>query len=900
MNRPIHVLVLEDNPVDAELNLRELRRAGFDPQWKRVETEADFRAGLDTLPDLILADYSLPQFDGLLALKLVRERALDIPFILISGTVGEEAAVEAMKHGATDYLLKDRIARLGGAVERALEEKRLRGERKCAETALRESEQLLRLVMDLVPHHIFAKDANGRHLFANRACAEFHGLTTEQIVGLTNLDMVAGRPQAEDFMKADREVINSGQLLRIPEEPTTDLAGQTHYLQTIKMPFVAPHTGERAVLGVSVDITERKQAEAALRESEHLMRLVMDLVPHHIFAKGASGRYLFANRACAEFHGLTPEQIVGHTNHDLVAGRPEAELFMKADREVIASGKIMRIPEEPMTDRAGKVHFLQTVKMRFVAPNTGEPAVLGVSVEITERKQAEEALRQSEKQLATITNNIPSLISYVDRNLQYRFINAAYEKKFNLPSEKILGRSIRDLIGDDSFARVEPYSKRALAGERVTFENHICTNAGESFDFFITYVPDLAADGSVKGLFGMVTDISQLKQAQESLRKIENQLRQSQKMDAIGQLAGGVAHDFNNQLSVILGYSDILLQKIDEPNLRRFAERIGIAAKRSAELTQKLLVFSRKGQTETAPVDLHKILAETMEMLERSVDKRIIMTQVLSAESTVITGSASLLQNALLNLGLNARDAMPDGGTLIFSTENVILDSAFCNDNNVDMPPGKCLRLIVSDTGHGMSDEVKKHLFEPFYTTKAVGKGTGLGLASVYGTVKQHGGTLTVASVLGKGTCFSIYLPLADQNEVAIVGKSTTYQAIKGLRILLVEDEEIIRTMVAYMLTECGCDVYQAENGRMAVSFYQEHWNSIDLVILDMVMPELNGHDTFLAMKKINPAVKALLATGYSMNTEVQTILNDGVEDFLQKPFEPVQLQQMIAKIMSK
>ncbi len=389
-----------------------------------------------------------------------------------------------------------------------------------------------------------------------------------------------------------------------------------------------------------------------------------------------------------------------------------------------------------------------------------------------------------------------------------------------------------------------------------------------------------------------------LKREVDERKKVEDQLAQSQKMEAIGQLAGGVAHDYNNQLSVVLGYSNMLEQQVADPKLRRFAQNISTAAKRSADLTQKLLVFSRKGQMQTAPVDMHSTLSETIEMLERSLDKRITLVKRLEADTAVMIGNSSNLQNALLNLGINARDAMPNGGTLTYETENVTLNTAFCVEHRNEIVPGRYLRIVVSDTGCGMSDEVKRHLFEPFFTTKPVGKGTGLGLASVYGTVKQHAGVLTVESELGVGTSFTLYLPLADQSMPQTPTAIKSTRDTRHYRILAVEDEEILRTMLVYMLAESGHELHEEENGKSAVAYYEKHWQEIDLVILDMVMPEMNGHQTFLAMKKINPNIKAVLATGYSLNSEVQAVLDDGVLDFLQKPFEPSQLQNMIVKVM--
>ena len=406
-------------------------------------------------------------------------------------------------------------------------------------------------------------------------------------------------------------------------------------------------------------------------------------------------------------------------------------------------------------------------------------------------------------------------------------------------------------------------------------------------------------DGSVNGLFALVTDITLLKQAQEALGKSENQLRQSQKMDAIGQLAGGVAHDFNNHLNVIMGYSALLAENLTDPKLKRFADNILTSTRRSADLTQKLLAFSRKGQFLSVPMSIHTILAETVEMIERTIDKRIEIKQALNAKSDVIVGDPSQIQNALLNLAVNARDAMPSGGQLYFSSENVFLNSASLAKYVGDTVPGHYLKVSLSDTGTGMSDEVKRHLYEPFFTTKPVGKGTGMGLASVFGTIKNHKGFIDVYSELGHGTTFKLYLPLADQPVTAEASSAALPKITSALRILLVEDEEILREMFVDMLKRGGHEIFEQENGRKALAFYSKNWKKIDLVILDMIMPEMDGSDAFRAMKKINPNIKALLSTGFSLNTEVQAILDEGVLGFIQKPFMPNDLLNLIDKVMN-
>ena len=380
-------------------------------------------------------------------------------------------------------------------------------------------------------------------------------------------------------------------------------------------------------------------------------------------------------------------------------------------------------------------------------------------------------------------------------------------------------------------------------------------------------------------------------------KKIEAQLIQSQKMDAIGQLAGGVAHDFNNQLNAIMGFACLLADRMTDPTLKRYAANILKSTQRSADLTKKLLAFSRKGQFQAAPLSVHKLIAETVEMLERSIDKRIEITQSLHAESDIVVGDPSQMQNAFLNLAVNARDAMPQGGKLQFETDNVVLDSTTAAKYVGEAVPGQYVRFCLSDTGTGMTDEVKRHLFEPFFTTKPIGKGTGMGLASVFGTVKNHNGVIDVYSELNQGTTFKLYLPLANQTTAAEMSTARPSKKCRSLRALLVEDEEILREMFAAMLSSGGHVVVESENGRRALELYRQNWKTIDVVILDIIMPEMDGLDAFRAMKLINPKIKALLSSGFSLNKEVQTALDEGVLGFIQKPFMPNELLDLVAKV---
>jgi len=356
-----------------------------------------------------------------------------------------------------------------------------------------------------------------------------------------------------------------------------------------------------------------------------------------------------------------------------------------------------------------------------------------------------------------------------------------------------------------------------------------------------------------------------------------------------------------------MGFASILHDSLGEshPELAKYARNIITSCRRSSELTNQLLAFARKGKYLSVPVDLEEIIAEVMQILRHSIDRRITLQCRRDAPSAMVLGDPSQLQNMLMNLALNARDAMPQGGTLTFGTEIRELEEDYCKRLSQEIQPGSYLQLSVSDTGVGMEKELQLRIFEPFFTTKEPGKGTGLGLASVYGTVKSHHGTILVYSEPGKGSCFKVFLPVAaddgtrprDSREVPEARLLDIEPGSK--RIMVVDDEEMVGRMLLVQLENLGFKVILAPDGLTAVDCYQESWREIDLVILDMVMPNLSGRDTFRALKAINPGVLVVLSSGYSLTGEAQATLEEGAYAFLQKPFQTRELNRILAQALT-
>ena len=391
------------------------------------------------------------------------------------------------------------------------------------------------------------------------------------------------------------------------------------------------------------------------------------------------------------------------------------------------------------------------------------------------------------------------------------------------------------------------------------------------------------------------------KRIRTAFEESEERLRQSEKMDSIGKLAGGIAHDFNNMLAAILGAAELIEIKLpsEDTGSHEMINLIKGAARRSAELTRNLLTFSRQQKTGSTLMDIHNIINDALAMLKLTLDKQIKLATKLEAETTSLIGDPSQIQNAILNLGINARDAMHEEGTLTISTKNIIFDQVYCSTSSFDLSPGKYIEIEVSDTGSGISKEIQKRIFEPFFTTKGHGNGTGLGLAAVYGSICMHGGAISVYSEPGTGTVFHIYLPM-ESDEKTTLGSIDDNDLIphgSGC-ILVIDDEEIIRTTAKMLLTNLGYKVILAVDGIDGVAQFKKHSDKINAVVLDMIMPKMNGSDTFREIRKIAPGAKVILASGFMRDHSVSDLKKEGVMGFIAKPYQRGELARLLAEII--
>lgn len=881
---PINLLIVEDSQNDADLVVHELKRGGYAPKWKRVDTADAMESCLDSETwDVIISDYKMPSFSGLDALLLLQRKNLDIPFIIASGTIGEEIAVSIMKSGASDYIMKDNLARLPSAVERELRDNGIRKARKRAEEDLKKKIEEIYDLYNNSPCGYHSIDKDGMFIQINDTELKWIGYSREEIIGKKKLSDIITAESVGTFNRTFPILKKNGNIQDLELELVRKNGSILPVL--LNASTVNDENGEFLYTRSSLfDITERKLAEAVLKNRESRYRSLFENMQEG-FAycrmlykddKPQDFIYLNVNGAFEILTGL--KNVVGKKATEVIPGIRESspELFEIYGR-VALSGRPEKFELylEPL-----KIWFSISVysylKEHFVA----------LFDDITERKKTEESLQASNEFNESLIRTIPFGLEIVDEEGRILFLNEKMEK---LLGGNTAGERCWLIYKDDKKQCSNcPLKQDICVGETKTIESSGVLG-GKTYE--ITHT-GMIYNGK-KAILEIFNDISDRKQ-------LEERIKQSEKMEAVGQLAGGIAHDFNNQLAGIMGYAEMLANRLDDNNLRDYAEKIVRASKRSADLTRNLLSFSRKGKYLDVPVNMHNIIEEVVTILEHSINKKIEIKRMLRASPATIIGDPTQIQNALLNLAINARDAMPNGGELVFTTENISVGETPLKYDTNEIPTGRCLKLCVSDDGIGMDKEVIKHLFEPFFTTKDVGKGTGMGLASVYGTVKNHHGCINVLSEPGKGSTFILYFPLyedviqLEKKEAKLVKPKTS------ANILVVDDEDMVRHLLNEILKMLGHKVVTCKDGAEAVEVYKKSYNDMDVVILDMEMPKMSGKDTFYAIRAINPNVKVLLASGFSVDGEAQSLIEAGVKGFVQKPFNIADLSRSLDDALSQ
>ncbi|MDZ7721449.1 MAG: PAS domain S-box protein [candidate division KSB1 bacterium] len=1112
MQKSLSVLIVEDLSSDAELAIREIKKY-FKTFSKVVETESDFLNALHTFqPQIIVSDYRMPEFDGMRALELTLKHTPFTPFIMLTGSMNEDTAVECMKAGAADYVIKEHIKRLGPAVSSALDQKRSEKERTDAQLALRRSQERLQKAEEIAHLGSWEYDVQQDKLVWSREIYRILGIEAHEFDGtlenflkfvhpqdrqrvestyyesvknntdgyeiihrvirqndgtvrtlhekcehyresgkmirsmgmahditelhhmrqelqesnrrlnllIDNLDGFAyrcaddadwtmeyvskgvrdltGYPP-EDFINNDKRayasVILPEDRQRVEREVQRGLQRKASFIVEYRIQAAdgqVKWVWERgkgvykknkllALEGFISDISERKRAEQHLREDEEKLRNIFDSSPNSITITDLEGVVIDCNQQTLDLHAvekkrdmlgrnvldlisdadgerawknlqkalegqpvqnveydiLTPggktipvslsasvlkdsngiskyfmailtdmterlkaEQAVRereqwfrrladttataififqgenfvYVNHstELMTGYAQEELFNMRFWDVVHPDDQNLVHRRGMARQQGKSlpprYEFKIVckehKVRWVDFTAGvidwkgKTAVIGTCVDITERKMMEDALRESEEKFRNLIEQSNDAI-YLLFNRRFEWINPKFQDMFHITLEQVKapGFDFMQLVAPESRDDVEQRFKRVADDDlpEPSYQFTALTKEGRKLDVevsisYINYRDGIATQGIIR-------DISERKRLQEKLN-------QSQKMESIGQLAAGVAHDFNNLLTVINGYSDFLLddEKLSKPQKDMILE-ISQAGQRAADLTNQLLAFSRKQIAKPRIVDLNALVLDTQNMLQRLIEERIELKVTPAPAAVPIMIDPGQLNQILMNLTVNARDAMPNGGSLLIDVS--VSDELITFDKQeAGSPKGRYALLSVSDTGAGIEKKIQKRIFDPFFTTKQLGEGTGLGLSTIYGIVKQNDGHVSVYSEVGLGTTFNIYFPLAVDDHLKKEANDKDMNLPHGSEtLLLVEDEYAVRTFITDVLTRYGYTVISAESPEVGIRMYKENCDSINLLLTDVVMPGMNGQELYKVIHQLNPHLPVVYISGY-------------------------------------
>ncbi|MFA6223774.1 MAG: PAS domain S-box protein [Desulfomonilaceae bacterium] len=876
----VRVLLVEDNIGDADLAQEYLSHAhqtGFD-----VLSVTRLAAALELLEreriDVILLDLGLPDSAGLETLSRILKAAPTGATVVLTGLDDHHTGLGAIRMGAQDYLPKGDLT-----PDLLIRTVLYSAERKRWQDELRQSEERFAKSFRNNPAFLtIVHMGTNTVLEVNDAWTRVFGYRRDEAIGRTTVEL--GIYDAETYSKIMEEVRDKGSVRNV-EATVRNRTGENRVVLVSRE--VIEIGGEPYLLAMGLDITDRNRVENALQESEQKYRATFDTASIGIDLVDRHGNFMEVNSTLSQFLGYTPDELRRLTIMDVT--HPEDALSSREMHEAIVRGETdgYRL-EKRYVRKDGESVWADTAVSVIRDADGRYKATVGAIRDITQHKKSEQARIRLE---AAVEQSVET-VEITDAQGTIVYVNPSFETTTGYSREEAMGNTPRIV---KSGHHNEEFYKRlwdTITNGKI-WTGHIINRKkdGSLFEEDVSISP-------VKDHLGKIVNFVAVKRDVTNEVSLQRQLQQAQKMEAIGTLAGGIAHDFNNILQVALGYSDLIIG--DEGFPQRYkadVQKISEAANRGAHLVQRLLTFSRKTEFKPQPLNLNHRVVDLRKMLDRTIPKMIEIQTLLSEDVAAISADPTQIDQVLMNLAVNARDSMPNGGKLTFETGDVIIDEEYSR-THADIQPGRYVLVSVSDTGSGIDDETLEHIFEPFYTTKGVGKGTGLGLAMVHGIVKRHKGHISLFSRLGAGTTFRIYFPaLIPEIEVADLiaapmprGGSET--------ILVVEDEQMIRDLCVRFLTQAGYKVIETTNGLDALQVYRERGGEIAMVLLDLIMPEMSGMQCLEGLLALNPSVKVVVASGYVANGSVQDAVANGAKRFINKPYAVRQVLETVRAVL--
>ncbi len=739
-------------------------------------------------------------------------------------------------------------------------------QRKLAEDAVQRERILLRTIIDNLPYSIYVKDKEGRKIAANPTDVEFSAVASEaELIGKTDFDLYP-RELAEKFFADDMQVIREGKPIFNREEPIFDRHGNKHWFLTTKVPVHDPGGAINGLAGVGVDITERKAVDEALRQSEAELRALFESMEDVVIAVDSEGKFLKVAPTDPNLLYKPAEDIVGKSMRD-VFPEDQAGLFMSVIRNTLETKKTQTVDYEL---NIGGVQKWRSATVSSLS----EDSVIWVARDMTERKAMEKELVESEKKYRELVESALVGVYKINLSGTIVYVNKAMADmlEYDSPQEMmaVRGSALYRSLGEmnDFVKDLQQYGR---TGESKELE--LVTKNGKVKNVL------LSASLEKDVISGMAKDMT-------DIRALERRIIQSQKLEGLGNIAAGIAHDFNNLLGVILGYAELLGQPLsDQKKTQRGLQAIQKSAERGKSLVKQLLTFARKTEITFAPLRVNEIILEVEKLMLETFPRTIEIKLKLEQDQPLISADSTQVQQVFLNLCLNARDAMPRGGTL--SIVSGVVPGETLRHRYTEAVAKRYVEIRISDNGIGMDEETTQHIFEPFFTTKDIGKGTGLGLSVVYGILESHKGFVEVTSNPGTGTSFNVYFPEAqDLRTVAGPGEESDLDVAGGNdTILAVEDEAMLRDLVRMILGSKGYNVLTANDGEQAIGIFHDNKEKIALVICDLGLPKLGGEGVATRIKEMDPAAKIVIASGY-IDFEVRTNLEKlGISKFVQKPY---------------